>query len=430
MATEEIIIPYSPRPLQAAVHAALLEMRWNVVVTHRRFGKTVMGVVHLVMSAMGCERPMPRFAYIAPYLKMAKAIAWDYLKTYTKTIPGCVYNETELKVVLPNEATVRLYGVDNPDALRGQYFDGVVCDEYGMFPPRAFPEVIRPCLADRAGWCVFQGTPNGKNQFFDVYEKAKTDERYGLHVFPYNETRILPEEEIADMRRELTEEQFAAEMECDFTSSVVGNYFGSDLRRAREEGRLDALPIIENLPVHTAWDLGFSDSTSIVMWQNYQNWFHVVDYYESSGVSLKHYVDHIQSLGYTWGEHFAPHDIKVHDLGSGLSRLDVAHELGISLVTLPRLPVQDGINAIRTVFNRCRFDRDRCKRLIECLQNYRRMQNQTTGEFMERPHKDQFSHGADSFRYFAMAQELVDPGDKHRNRRVYSSLGQPFQQFA
>ena len=112
----EAVIPYRPRFLQRVIHDALEKHRWGVVVCHRRFGKTVLGVNHLLKAALTCQRERPRFGYIAPTYRQGKAASWDFCKHYASTIPGAEVNESELRIDLPNRGQVRIYGADNPDS--------------------------------------------------------------------------------------------------------------------------------------------------------------------------------------------------------------------------------------------------------------------------------------------------------------------------
>jgi len=159
----EVVIPYKPRDLQKTIHNDL--KRWNVLVCHRRFGKTVFAINELLKGAMMSRLNNPRFAYLAPTYKQAKSIAWDYLKEYSRPIPGIKINESELRIDYPNGARIQLYGCDSPDALRGIYLDGAILDEYAQMPRNLFGEVIRPALSDRTGWAIFIGTPKGHNAF-------------------------------------------------------------------------------------------------------------------------------------------------------------------------------------------------------------------------------------------------------------------------
>src|SRR5262249_516920 len=158
-----LVIDYVPRTQFVAFHDRT--ERFACIVTHRRAGKTVACIHDLQCAASECRRMRPRFAYLSPFLKQSKAVAWDYLRASMaplRAIGGSAH-ETELRVDYPNGGQVRLYGADNPDALRGIYLDGIVLDEYADMDPRVWSEIIRPALADREGWAVFIGTPKGRN---------------------------------------------------------------------------------------------------------------------------------------------------------------------------------------------------------------------------------------------------------------------------
>lgn len=207
---------FKPRLWQQLVIRALV--RFNVLIVHRRAGKTILALNLLIDGALRERRPLARFAYIAPLLKQGRGIAWDYLQLYTRAIPGVVVNKSELSVTLPNGAVIQIWGADNPDALRGTYLDGCVMDEISDMNPRVWGEIIRPSLADRDGWCVFIGTVRGINQLSELYYRALNDESgewYATILRP-EDTDSLSSEELAAMRAEMTDQQWAQEMECDF----------------------------------------------------------------------------------------------------------------------------------------------------------------------------------------------------------------------
>lgn len=151
MTETAVKIPYWPRYPQDEIHRRFDAHRFCVLVAHRRMGKTVLAVNHLIKRAIVDGKERGFYAYIAPFRVQAKAIAWSYLKHYTSPIPYCKINEGELSIILPNRATIRIFGADNPDALRGLYFDGVVMDEVAQMKPEVWGEIIRPALADRKG---------------------------------------------------------------------------------------------------------------------------------------------------------------------------------------------------------------------------------------------------------------------------------------
>jgi len=189
MDEQRVIIPYAPRPHFKPSHDTT--KRWKVIVAHRRAGKTVACVNHLIRSALTCQLPNPRVAYVAPLYKQAKDVAWTYVKEFTAPIPGREVNESELRVDLPNGGRIRLYGADNPDSMRGIYLDDAVLDEFADMRPRFLPEVIRPALSDRRGAMTIIGTPKGHNEFYDLYELSKTDPEWLGLMLRASETKLI-----------------------------------------------------------------------------------------------------------------------------------------------------------------------------------------------------------------------------------------------
>ena len=418
----QVKIPYKPRELQAEMHSSV--KRWNVLVMHRRFGKTVWAVNHLIKYALTCELPRPRVAFIAPTFTQAKRIAWDYVKYYASVIPGVSFNETELRVDFPNGGRLMLLSAENPDSLRGIYLDLCVFDEFGMQNPRVWGEVVRPALSDREGAAVFLGTPAGHNHFFDLLEQAKSETANGSDqwyhkVVKASESNLVKAEELEAAQAQMTLEQYEQEYECSFTAAIIGAYYAKLLVDAEDNGRVTRTPYDPAYPVHTAWDLGINDSTAIWFAQVFRGGaVNIIDYYESSGVGLDHYADILKQKDYHYGDHLAPHDIEVREVGSGKSRLETAYSLGIRFRVIPKMKVADGINAARLLIPKCCFDRDRCADGLEMLRQYRQDWDDKRKVFRDHPRHDYTSHCADAFRYLAVGLE---------NR---ASVGRPSQQTA
>ena len=400
----DVKIPYKPRPLQKDMHKEL--KRWNVLVMHRRFGKTVWAVNQLIKTTLTCPLPRPRTAFVAPTFAQAKRIAWDYVKFYAGVIPGVQFNETELRADFPNGGRIMLLSAENPDALRGIYLDECVFDEFGMQNPRVWGEVVRPALSDRQGSACFLGTPAGHNHFFDLLETAKGQLAEGSSDWYYkickaSETGIVRPEELEAAQAQMTPEQYEQEYECSFTAAIIGAYYGKLLSDADDNGRVTRVPYDPAYPVHTAWDLGINDSTAIWFAQVFRGGaVNVIDYYESSGVGLDHYADILSKKDYTYGDHLAPHDIEVRELGSGKSRWETAYTLGIKFRVIPKMKVADGINAARMLIPKCYFDRDNCGEGLEMLRQYRQEWDEKRKSF-----RDYTSHAADAFRYLAVGLE-------------------------
>jgi len=410
-----VVIPYTPRVIQKQIHEGLNKHRFGVVVAHRRMGKSVCAINHLIRAALTNTRERPRMAYIAPTYTQAKSIVFDYLQHYSAPIPGIKVSISELSVTYPNEGQVRLYGADNPDALRGLYFDYVVFDEYGLQPPRIFTEVIRPALSDRQGGALFLGTPNGKNQFYDVVQQAKADPAWFFAEYKASQTGVLPATELDAARQDMTPDEYAQEYECSFEAAIKGSIYGAELESARKDGRITRVPYEPVLPVDTYWDLGVGDATAIWFAQSLKSGeVRAIDYYESSGEGLQHYAGVLKSKGYSYGRHYAPHDVQVREFTTGRSRLEAAQTLGISFLVTPNITLEDGIHAARMLFPRVYFDADRCKDGLEALQHYRRDYNTRINEFKAVPVHDWAEHGASAFRYLALNQR--GPREKKPSR--------------
>lgn len=255
----KVKIPYTPRYPQDEIHKKLEAHRFSVLVAHRRMGKTVLAVNHLIKAACTTRRKESRYAYLAPFRVQAKQIAWLYLKRYTAPIPHVAVNESDLEVTLPNEARIRIFGADNPDALRGTYFDGVVLDEVAQIKPEVWGEIIRPALADRHGWAVFIGTPKGINLFSQTYDKAlaeqaKDNPDWCAMLYSIRQTHAIPDEEQAALRAEMSENEFRQEFLCDFNAESDDVLIPIDVVRAaasREYRETDyaAAPVILGVDV-------------------------------------------------------------------------------------------------------------------------------------------------------------------------------------
>jgi phage terminase large subunit len=421
----EILIPYRPRDAFLPYHSN--EKRYALTVAHRRAGKTVARINKLIKAAALCERENPRFGYLAPYYIQAKDIAWNYLKQYSAPIlsvgAGKV-NESELSVTFPhNNATIRLYGAENAERLRGLYFDGLAADEAQDIAPQALTQVIMPALSDRQGWLDLSGTPKGwGNLLGETYKRAQDDPEWFVQVLKASETGILSADELRRLRQMMPENEYLQEFECSFDAAITGAYYAPELQKAERENRVTRVPYDPMLRVNTAWDLGMSDSTAIWFYQQVGREIRVIDYLEAAGHGLDYYARELQNRGYLYGTHFAPHDIQVRELGTGKSRLEIAKGLGITFKALPNLPVADGISAARLTINRMYFDKVKCATGLDALRQYREKRDEKRGINLG-PLHDWTSHAADSFRYLCVGIQESMPRAKSEVPRNISWMG-------
>jgi phage terminase large subunit len=377
----EIVLPYKPRDQQLLIHDAIDANRFTVVVAHRRMGKTVSAINHLIKSAVTNTKPNPRYAYITGTYAQAKRVAWDYLLEFTRPL-NAAYNISELRADFWGRR-ISLYGSDNFNSLRGQYFDGVVIDEVGDQNPAIWNEIIRPALADRLGWCCFIGTPKGRNHFSELRDRAEKEPGWKLLEFRADQTGIIPEQELLAARKEMGENKYAQEFLCSFNSAIEGSYYGSLINDLEAKSRITTIDRDDLCRSFVAWDLGISDSTSLwVRW--------------------------LRENKYEGFEQFLPHDVEVRELGTGKSRKEVLQEAGLDIRVAPRLSIADGIQAARRLIPRCWFDH-KTKAGLDALRNYRREFNERQNVYYDKPLHDWTSHAADAFRYLAITlDENVD----------------------
>ena len=397
---EVIEIAYKPREQQLAIHELMDSKRFGVVVAHRRMGKTVSAINHLIKDALLNQKEAPRYAYIAPTYGQAKRVAWDYLVKYAEPLGG-TSNISELRVDFWGRR-IQLFGSDNPESLRGQYFDGVILDEIGDQNPKIWTDIVRPALADRKGWCLFIGTPKGHNHFKELRDRADKEDGWGLLEFKASETGVVDDTELKAAKNEMGEDKYRQEFECSFDAAVEGSYYGQILNELEEKKHMQEIPREELSRTFTAWDLGMGDSTSIWVAQLVGTEVRLIDYYENHGVGLDHYVKWIKDNDYLKAEHILPHDVRVRELGTGKSRMEMLEESGLEVKIAPRMGLDDGIQAVRRLLPRCWFNVPQVQIGLNCLRNYRRDYDEKRKIFYERPLHDWSSHGSDSFRYLAL----------------------------
>jgi hypothetical protein len=345
------------------------------------------------------------YAYVAPYRSQAKAVAWDYLKFYSANVTRST-NESELTVELINGAKIRLFGADNADAIRGLGFNGVYLDEYADYKPSVYGSVIRPTLSSAMGWCVFGGTPKGRNNFHAVYKVSQTTPDWFLLRLPASVSKILPESELQAAREQLSIDQYDSEFECSFDAAIIGAYYGQEMRLAQEQGRIRELRFDPDADVFSAWDLGYRDDTAIWFYQIVRGEIHVMDYYAVSGASIEEIANVVNSKGYRYTKHFLPHDARAKTLASGGKSIleQLANHLGGigKLAIVPEIGVQDGIQAVRMILPKCYFD-PICDEGLEALRQYQREYDEDKKTFRQTPRHDWCSHPADAFRMLAVA---------------------------
>ena len=416
-----VTIPYTPRKQQAFIHTELDKHRFSVLCCHRRFGKTVMLINHLIKSCMTNNNHQPRFAYIAPTYSQAKKIAWDYLKHYTKNLPNTKYNETELRADFFNGSRIQLLSSENPDSIRGIYLDGAVIDEASQVSRELVDEVIRPALSDRKGWLSLCSTPKGMNNiFYDLYLKAQSEKDWFLYTARASETKLVDEEELKAALSVMGQATYNQEFECSFIGNVKGSIYGELISKLEDEKRIARVPHDPSYPVNTAWDLGYNDSTAILFYQNVGHAINVIDSYENNNKAFPHYAQILKEKDYTYGEHIGPHDLDQTDFATGRTRREVAYQLGLRFKIAPKLSIEDGIHAVKMLLPRCYIDVDNCKKFINALRHYHRKYKEKDRMYSAKPNHDWSSHFNDALRTLATGMERSQLQNKLQFQKDYN----------
>jgi hypothetical protein len=409
--SKDIKLKYRPRSVFEDYHSR--QQRWAVIVAHRRCGKTVACINDLIVKALLENKPHAQYAYIAPYYSQAKSVAWRYLERFSEPVM-IKSNQSELWVELINGSRIRLFGADNPDSLRGNFLDGVVLDEMADMKPSLWGEIIRPLLADRQGWATFIGTPKGHNAFYDIYNEATKKPNWYVKVLRADQTNLLAQSELDDAKASMSDNQYEQEFLCSFEAAILGAYYGQEMRRLTDLERITTIDYDPMFPCHTAWDLGFNDSTSIWWFQVVYGEIRILNHHSSNGQSIPYYTGLLaqkeDEFGYKYGFHYLPHDARAKTLASGgksiieqiAAKIDIKH-----LKIVPNLSLQDGIQASRLALTRAWFD-NRCEEGIECLRQYQREWDDDKKVFRDRPKHDWTSHSADAFRYLSIVWKDED----------------------
>jgi hypothetical protein len=306
-----------------------------------------------------------------------------------------------------NGSIYQVVGIDKIDLVVGANPIGCVFSEWSLQNPAAW-DYMRPILAENNGWAVFIYTPRGKNHGFTILQTAIAFPKiWYSEVLTVENTKAIPEqiltqEHLEIIRKDGNDALYQQEYMCSFEVPIQGAYYAQQLMVADDEGRISGVPYDPATAVHTAWDLGIDDSMSIWFFQVVGQEFHFIDYYESSGEGINFYIKYLKEKRYVYGNHYAPHDIKVRELSTGKSRFETAKNLGIKFETVPRLSLEDGIDAVRNVLNRCWFDKIKCDKGLSALRSYHKEWDEDNQVFKSKPEHDWSSHGADAIRTFAV----------------------------
>lgn len=392
--------------------------RFEVLVWHRRAGKTFFNLAMMLRRALQTNRPDYRGYYLCPTRVQAKRVAWSYLKDFTSGIPNATYNEAELRVNFGNGAQIQLLGAEQYDGLRGAYADDICLDETAQIPEAAWTQVLSPMLADRHGRATFIGTPNGrKNLFYTLYEYAASDPDWRREVLTYLDTKSIDPKEIRRQKRLMRPEEFSAEFLCSWDAAQRGAYYAKLIEAADAAQRINTVPYDNGFPVIAAVDLGWSDGMACTYWQYVGTQHRCIGADEFHATTIPEVVAAWRGKSFPIETVILPHDARVHELGTGQTRQETFHALGCKTVIAPNMSIHEGIEQFRKILTTAVFDRENTRILVEALRNYRSSYDEVRGVHSVKPVHDWSSHLADSGRYYAIGrpQSIVRGARKRGN---------------
>ena len=324
-----ISLQYTPRLWQKECH--LKKQRFSVYALHRRSGKTELAIMELIDKAIKTDKELGMFVYVAPFLRQAKAIAWARLKQKLEPLRRqsvIEINEGELSVRFKhNGAIIRLFGGDNPDAMRGLRLDGIVMDEVAQLKNELWTDIVQPALSDRLGWSIFIGTPSGINLFSELYYKAIEEDDWAAARYTVFDTDSLHPNEVTRLKRDMSETSFAREYLCDFTAQGDDQLIAladteDAAKRVYQQDHVNMSPVV--LGIDPA---RFGDDRSVVFRRQGRQAFKPVVYRGIDNMDLAARVANLI-------EEYDP-DAVFCDAGAGSGVIDRLRQLDYDVIEIP-----------------------------------------------------------------------------------------------
>ncbi len=409
-----IILPhnFTARPYQKKALEWLDEFKRAILIWHRRAWKDKTAFQALQKKAL---QRVGVYYYIFPEYEQWRKAFWDNIDNDGKTmfdhIPKWLLkkkNDQSMQIEYINGSMIQVIGTDRKiDNIVGTNPVWCLYSEFPIADPRWW-DLMRPILKLNWWFAWFVFTPRGKNHWWAIREVARknpTDwylsELTAEDTYDNDWNRIVTDQMITEERRDwMDEDLLQQEYFVSFEASIKGAYYADQIREARKEWRISKVPYDPALDTYTAWDLGFNDTTAIWFFQIHWKEVRCIDHYEMSWESLEHYVTVIKSKPYTFKKHYLPHDVEVRELQTGNSRKQYLQSLGMTNIeVVPKLSIEDGIDAVRRMFKSLWIDEDKCERWVNALSSYHKEYDAKNQTYRNQPKHDWASNSADAMRY-------------------------------
>lgn len=425
---------FKPRDFQRRLVADFLARKHKryLAIWPRRAGKDIVAFNLMLRAAL---TEVGLYLYLLPTGTQARKIIWDGITIDGMPILEYIPREliaakhiNEMKITLVNGSILQLAGSDNYDRLMGINAKGIVFSEYALQNPKGY-QYLRPVLTAADGWALFISTPRGKNHLWSMYQVAKDSDEWFCSKLTVDDTHhislhdIQREISLGELSEDLAQQEYWTSFEC----GLEGAYYSKYLDNLRLNTQITEVPWEPSHPVYTAWDIGIRDNTSIVFFQVIGATVRIIDCYEKNKEGLEFYIKLLSTKPYTYAKHFAPHDMKQREFGSGMTRWAKAYELGVKFAVVDNIPLMDGIELVRSTLPRCWFDEQRTAPLVKALDHYRQEYDAKRHVYRGKPLHDNYSHFCDAFRYLCVglryARKSTSPEELERRYRetVYGS---------
>lgn len=392
------------------------------LIWHRRAGKDD---TFLHWTAVAAHQRVGTYWHMLPEAAQARKAIWEAVNPNTghrridEAFPRelrASTREQEMFIRFKIGSTWQVVGSDNYNSLVGSPPIGVVLSEWALAKPQAWA-YLRPILAENGGWAAFVTTPRGRNHAERMYNALKNEAGAFVQKLTAEQTPVFTKQQLESELRAYIAEYgdtegralYEQEYLCSFTSAVRGAIFAKELLRAKEAGRITKVPYDPVKLVSTFWDLGRGDPTAIWFYQNIGGEKRFIDYYESRGEVITHYLSVLKAKGYHYDTLWLPHDAEHKQIASDKTVAQICRDNGFKVQIVPNLPIVEGINAARLLLATCVFDEKRCEPGLDALENYVWDFNERLDELKPTPLHNWASHGADAFRYAGVGHREDKP---------------------
>lgn len=402
---------------QRAFHEALVNQKKRrlIEIAHRRWGKD-----EIVLNGFRelSQKRVGTYWHCFPEYAQARKAIWNGINGHTgrrridEAFPPEIrkrINDNDMFIETVWGSTWQLLGSDRYDATVGSGPVGIAYSEWALCNPAAWA-YHKPMIEESNGTAAFITTPRGNNHAKTMYDRAKGNDHWFAELSSITDTGALTVEQLAESLAEyqdlygidLGQAMFEQEYYCSFAGAMVGSFWGAEMAAAEKDGRIRDVPINEEYPVHTAWDLGKAVNNPIWCFQVINGIPHIVDFYRPETDDVEDWCKWLDDKGYK-GNDYVPHDAIVTEWGTKRTRIETLTMLGRKPRRVAKVGVADGINAGRKTIKLAVFDKDRCELGIEGLKNYRREWDDELKTFRENPVKDWAEHIGSAFRYLGLA---------------------------